>query len=328
MAMTLSSGNAALLRDKAGDLLVRPVTRPVRRCTNCPPSVMSGASSFRIPIVASDPASAFVAEGAEITASDATLAEVNVVFRKLAGLTVITNGEPLSRCNAGIRRDHRRRTEPRHRQPHRCCVVRSLDHQRAGRSRQPHDRDRRLRRGLGQHRCLHRSDLFSRGRRRDNQWLGRQPGQCDSPCQAEARHRYQRAIVAARSDDGGPAHHRRHPIVHLAGRDGRSVWAFQQIVAISSSATMSISRSTDRCISPPTGQPFARQCESDSVSRIRWPLSRSRMPTDTRPASTQRIHVPGMSVNSERWVVSWGFSPDDDRPSAEQGSRSGPARPA
>ena len=49
------------------------------------------AASVRLPAVTADPTAAWVAEGAEIPISDLTTAEVDVVTRKVAGLSVVTS---------------------------------------------------------------------------------------------------------------------------------------------------------------------------------------------------------------------------------------------
>lgn len=90
MAMTTASANGSFLPDQVGDLIVRPVTT-ASIATQVSTVITTGANSFRIPIVSADPSAAFVAEGAEITPSDATLAEVVVAFKKLAGLTIVSN---------------------------------------------------------------------------------------------------------------------------------------------------------------------------------------------------------------------------------------------
>ena len=46
---------------------------------------------LRVPRVTADPQAAWTAEGAEIAVSDPTVDEVDIVAKKLAGLTIITN---------------------------------------------------------------------------------------------------------------------------------------------------------------------------------------------------------------------------------------------
>lgn len=89
MAMTISSGNVAFLPQDVGALIVQPVVQE-SVAAQVSTVVRTSAAGFRIPIVSADPTAAWVAEGAEITPSDATLAEAVVVFKKLAGLTIIS----------------------------------------------------------------------------------------------------------------------------------------------------------------------------------------------------------------------------------------------
>ena len=90
MAMTNASANLSFLPQDVGDLLVKPVIWESIAAT-ISTTISTGANAFRIPIVAADPSAAWVAEGAEITPSDATLDEAVVAFKKLAGLTIVSN---------------------------------------------------------------------------------------------------------------------------------------------------------------------------------------------------------------------------------------------
>lgn len=90
MAMTTASGNASFLPTDTGELIVRPVTA-ASIATTVSTVVTTGADVFRIPVVSADPTAAWVAEGAEITPADATLTEAVVNFKKLAGLTIVSN---------------------------------------------------------------------------------------------------------------------------------------------------------------------------------------------------------------------------------------------
>lgn len=90
MAMTNASANAAFLPQDTGPLIVRPVIA-ASVAAQLATVVTTSAASFRVPIVSADPSAAWVAEGAEITPSDATLAEAVVAFKKVAGLTVVSN---------------------------------------------------------------------------------------------------------------------------------------------------------------------------------------------------------------------------------------------
>ena len=72
-----------------GPLLVQPVTRmPVAIETTR--TVTTDGYSFRVPIVTADPTAAWLAEGAEIPVSDATLSEITVIPRKVAGLSIVS----------------------------------------------------------------------------------------------------------------------------------------------------------------------------------------------------------------------------------------------
>lgn len=89
MAMTLSSANGSFLPDDVAALIVRPVEQASIAAT-VSTVVHTEAASFRIPIVSADPTAAWIAEGAEITASDATFTETTATFKKLAGLTIVS----------------------------------------------------------------------------------------------------------------------------------------------------------------------------------------------------------------------------------------------
>lgn len=87
---TTATTPASFLPGEYGDLIVRPVTR-ASIATTVSQTVITGGASFRVPVVAADPAASWTAEAAEIAPSDATLAEVVVAFKKLAGLTIVSN---------------------------------------------------------------------------------------------------------------------------------------------------------------------------------------------------------------------------------------------
>lgn len=89
MVQTTVNGAPLLTPEEVGELLVRPafaqsVAGQVARV------ITTSAHEFRIPVVADDPNAQWVAEGQEIAPSDATLDEVVVVPRKVAGLSIIT----------------------------------------------------------------------------------------------------------------------------------------------------------------------------------------------------------------------------------------------
>lgn len=90
MALYTSGAAGILSPEQIAELVVKPFTQQsvaMRVSTVVP---ISGPS-LRVPVVSADPAAAFVAEGAEITASDPTVTEVDIVAKKLAALTVISS---------------------------------------------------------------------------------------------------------------------------------------------------------------------------------------------------------------------------------------------
>ena len=88
--MLTSTANGSFLPQDVGALIIRPVIA-ASVATQVGTVVQTAAGSFRVPVVAADPSAGWVAEGAEITPSDATLAEAVVAFKKLAGLTIVSN---------------------------------------------------------------------------------------------------------------------------------------------------------------------------------------------------------------------------------------------
>ena len=89
MAPTNASASLAYLASAIGDLLVRPAMNAsvaAQVCTIVP----TGSATYRIPVLAADPTTQWVAEGDEITPADPTLAEVVVTPKKVAGLTIIS----------------------------------------------------------------------------------------------------------------------------------------------------------------------------------------------------------------------------------------------
>lgn len=89
MSMLRSDANPAFLPDDVGSLVVQPVAAK-SVAMGVSTVVDTDASTFRVPIVTADPSAAWTAEGAEITPSDATLAETTTTPSKLAGLTIIS----------------------------------------------------------------------------------------------------------------------------------------------------------------------------------------------------------------------------------------------
>src|SRR5580765_4789204 len=90
MTMNRTNGAAILAPEQVGELLVQPAM-DMSVAAQVSTVVTITGSSFRIPMVQTDPSAAWVAEGAEIPVSDAVLAEDNLVPAKLAGLTIITS---------------------------------------------------------------------------------------------------------------------------------------------------------------------------------------------------------------------------------------------
>jgi HK97 family phage major capsid protein len=92
--MTLTTGTAEplLTPEQVESLLIKPVLAvSVALNPLCSRVLRPTAPSVRLPAVTADPTAAWVAEGAEIPISDLTTAEVDVVTRKVAGLSVVTS---------------------------------------------------------------------------------------------------------------------------------------------------------------------------------------------------------------------------------------------
>lgn len=90
MTSTTSSASAILSPEQVGGLIVLPLgTESVagRVGTYVPTS----QSVYRLPVVTADPSASWVAEGEEIPVSDGDLDELATDFKKLAGLSVVSN---------------------------------------------------------------------------------------------------------------------------------------------------------------------------------------------------------------------------------------------
>lgn len=89
--MTLLTTNAdqAWTPDDIGELVVRDV-RAASVAARVATVARTSATTWRAPVVAADPTAEWVAEGDEITPSDATLGEVAVTPSKVAGLSIIS----------------------------------------------------------------------------------------------------------------------------------------------------------------------------------------------------------------------------------------------
>jgi HK97 family phage major capsid protein len=81
---TSSTDVSGILPDASGPLIVQPALR-ASIFAQIATTVTTDSHSYRIPIVTADPTAAWVAEGAEITPSDPTLAELTVTPPKVAG---------------------------------------------------------------------------------------------------------------------------------------------------------------------------------------------------------------------------------------------------
>jgi len=113
--MTLTTGNAGplLTPQQVEDLLVLPVLAASVALNPLVSTVVRlTGSTYRIPRVTADPSAAWVAEGAEIPASDLTTNELVVTPSKVAGLSVITSElaedsspEASTEVGAGLARD-------------------------------------------------------------------------------------------------------------------------------------------------------------------------------------------------------------------------------
>jgi HK97 family phage major capsid protein len=90
MSMSTSNAAAILTPAQVDSLLVQPVLAQSVAAQVAKVVPVSG-SSLRLPIVAADPTAAWTAEGAEIAVSDQDLDELTVTFKKLGGLTVVSN---------------------------------------------------------------------------------------------------------------------------------------------------------------------------------------------------------------------------------------------
>lgn len=91
--MLTTTNGSALLVDDVYNLVVRPTLALTAagdpRVTT---TVTTSSHTLRVPIMATDPSAAWVAEGAEIPVSpDAVLTELDITPAKLAGLSIVTN---------------------------------------------------------------------------------------------------------------------------------------------------------------------------------------------------------------------------------------------
>lgn len=90
MAMSTTSNGGPLLRpEQVGDLLDTTVGG-ASVALGVSKVVRTASTSYRIPILTSDPTAGWFAEGAEITPSDSVTSELDVIPPKVAGLTIIS----------------------------------------------------------------------------------------------------------------------------------------------------------------------------------------------------------------------------------------------
>lgn len=91
MAMSTGAATAPIIRpEDVGTLIVQPVISAAI-ATQVATVVRTTSHDYRIPSVTADPTASWVAEGDEIPATDATLAETIVTPAKLAGLTIVSS---------------------------------------------------------------------------------------------------------------------------------------------------------------------------------------------------------------------------------------------
>ncbi len=89
MTMTRTNSNEILSPEQVAELLITPAIE-LSVAAQVSTVVTTGAPTYRVPLVQTDPTAAWVAEGQEINPSDMQFDEVIVTPSKLAGLTIIT----------------------------------------------------------------------------------------------------------------------------------------------------------------------------------------------------------------------------------------------
>ncbi|UEA33491.1 phage major capsid protein [Mycobacterium avium subsp. avium] len=117
MASTTSTFGPILAPEQVADLIIQPLIQQ-SIAGQVLTSVTIGEHSYRIPIVTTDPSASWTAEGAEITATDPDVDELEVTPSKLAALTVISqeladDSSPaaINVVGQGITRDLSRKTD-------------------------------------------------------------------------------------------------------------------------------------------------------------------------------------------------------------------------
>ncbi|MCB1288291.1 MAG: phage major capsid protein [Mycobacterium sp.] len=90
MALNSQTGAGIIVPESVGPLIVDPL-KAASTAIAISTNVSTSSPSFRIPIVAADPAGGWYAEGSDISLTDAEIAEINVVPKKMAVLSKISN---------------------------------------------------------------------------------------------------------------------------------------------------------------------------------------------------------------------------------------------
>lgn len=90
MTVNGTTGAPILRPEDVADLLIKPTQR-ASVAMQAATVVDTASRTYRIPIVNTDPATAWVNEGDEIALSDPALGELRIVPAKLAGITAITS---------------------------------------------------------------------------------------------------------------------------------------------------------------------------------------------------------------------------------------------
>jgi HK97 family phage major capsid protein len=90
MSLLTSTAGGILRPEEVGTLVVQPVARE-SVAFQIATVVTTASGEFRIPVIESDASAAWTAEGQDITPSDAGVDEINVVAKKLAALSIISN---------------------------------------------------------------------------------------------------------------------------------------------------------------------------------------------------------------------------------------------
>ncbi|ELR85689.1 MULTISPECIES: phage major capsid protein [Mycobacterium] len=117
MASTTSAFGPIIAPEQVGDLVIQPLIQQ-SVAGQVLTSVSTDRHEYRIPIVTADPSAGWTAEGAELTASDATVDELNVTPSKLTALSIITrelaqdsNPAAVEAIGQGIVRDLTRKAD-------------------------------------------------------------------------------------------------------------------------------------------------------------------------------------------------------------------------